>query len=134
MTVSGRDRLSALVRACTHKGVKTPRIPDVEPTGIGAPTAARTRGLLLTEIEMLGSLSGWSRSAEVDTELVHIGGFENPQVNGLIVHGFVHETRRDGLRRGETPKVDVDPRHASAEVSTAIRDRARQQRRPSYCS
>jgi hypothetical protein len=61
-------------------------------------------------------------------------GSETSRSPTRFVHGFVHETRRDGPRRGETPKPDVDPRRASAEVSTATGDRTGQQRRPSYCS
>ena len=45
------------------------------------------------------------------------------------MHGFVHETRRDGLRRGRRSGPGMNARRPSAEVSTATRDDARRQRR-----
>ena len=39
-----------------------------------------------------------------------------------FVHGSVHKTRRDGLRRGRRTKLDANGRRPSAEVSTPTRD------------
>ena len=51
-----------------------------------------------------------------------------------FVHGFVHKTRRDGLRRGRRSGPDTTVRRPSPEVSAATRDDARQQRQTSYGS
>ena len=65
---------------------------------------------------------------------VHIGKPGDPQVTGLICARIC---ARDVARRAETretPRLDLDPRRASAEVSATAGDWARRQRRPSYCS
>ena len=51
-----------------------------------------------------------------------------------LVHGFVHKTRRDGLRRGRYRGPNMNARRQSAEVNAATRDKARRQRRTSYGS
>ena len=38
------------------------------------------------------------------------------------MHGFVHETRRDGLRRGRRSRPDTNARDLFAEVSAMTRD------------
>ena len=50
------------------------------------------------------------------------------------MHGFVHDTRRDGLRRGRHIGPGMNARRPSAEVSEATRDDARRQGRTSYGS
>jgi len=50
------------------------------------------------------------------------------------VHGFVHETRRDGLRRGRCGRSYAKGRARSVEVSAAARDRLRQRGRVSCVS
>jgi hypothetical protein len=41
-----------------------------------------------------------------------------------FVHGSVHKTRRDGLRRGRHRRPGMNARRPSAEVNAATRDQA----------
>jgi hypothetical protein len=66
--------------------------------------------------------------------LVHIERSGNPQVTDQICARICARNAAGRVETGETPTLDVDPRRASAEVSTATGDRARRQRRPSHCS
>jgi hypothetical protein len=64
---------------------------------------------------------------------VHIERFGNQQVTNQIVHGFVHDTRRDRSRRGRCPK-STWTRAAHPSSSARPPETARRQRRPSYGS
>jgi hypothetical protein len=59
---------------------------------------------------------------------------ENPQVTDQICARICARNAAGRVETGETPTLDMDSRRASTEVSTATGDRARQQRRRSYCS
>ncbi len=50
------------------------------------------------------------------------------------MHGFVHEMRRDGLKRGRRRRPEQTSRSKSAEVNMATGDRTGRQRRLSYGS
>ncbi len=49
----------------------------------------------------------------------------NPQVTDQICARICARNAAGRVETGETPKIDVDPRRASAEVSTATGNRAR---------
>jgi hypothetical protein len=62
---------------------------------------------------------------------VHVAhvGRRNAQFRNRFVHGFVHETRRDGLRRGRRFGPGMNACRPFAEVNVVTRDHARCQRR-----
>jgi len=57
-----------------------------------------------------------------------------PQFSGLICAQICARDAAGWVETGETPKLDVDQYHASAEVSAVTGDRARRWRRLSYGS
>ena len=58
---------------------------------------------------------------------VHVAhvGRRNAQFRNRFVHGFVHKTRRDGLRRGRQSGPGMNACRLSADVSAATRDDGR---------
>ena len=78
---------------------------------------------LLRELEEQGTRRGWtSRGSKIRRSPIR------------FVHGFVHETRRDGVRRGRCRWSIRTLRRPLTEVSATTGDGPRRQRRPSYGS
>ena len=74
---------------------------------------------------------GSPRKARV-CAVAHIGGARTGWRGTRFVHGFVHETRRDRLRRGRRRRPEHDVRTCtSTEVNAATGDCARRRRRAS---